>query len=63
MKIADKVIDAAFESNEVFQQRLSKMIKEDLGLKALEFSEQADDPSKHSLQNPFRKQRAKHKDI
>jgi predicted transcriptional regulator len=44
MNIADKVIDAAFESDEVFQQRLSKVIKEDLGLTALEFSEQADIP-------------------
>ncbi|MBN2487874.1 MAG: helix-turn-helix domain-containing protein [Methanosarcinaceae archaeon] len=44
MNIADKVINAAFESDEIFQQRLSKVIKEDLGLTALEFSEQANIP-------------------
>ena len=45
MNIGDKVINAAFESDEVFQQRLSKVIKEELGLTALEFSKQADIPS------------------
>jgi predicted transcriptional regulator len=44
MSIADKVIEAAFESDEAFQKTLLKVIKEDLALKAIEFSEHSGIP-------------------
>ncbi|TGC10940.1 helix-turn-helix domain-containing protein [Methanolobus halotolerans] len=44
MNAADKVIDAVFESDENFRRILSKIIKEDLGLTAIEFAEKADIP-------------------
>ncbi|WP_250867167.1 helix-turn-helix domain-containing protein [Methanococcoides seepicolus] len=42
--VANKVIDAAFESDEAFQHTLLKVIKEDLELTAIEFSEYANIP-------------------
>ncbi len=44
MNAADKVIDAVFESDEKFRELLSKAIKEDLGLTAVEFADRADIP-------------------
>jgi len=44
MNAADKVIDSVFESDENFREVLSKAIKEDLGLTAVEFAERADIP-------------------
>jgi len=44
MSIADKVIESAFESDEAFQHTLLKVIKEDLGLTAIEFSEHSSIP-------------------
>ncbi|QLC50734.1 helix-turn-helix domain-containing protein [Methanolobus zinderi] len=44
MNAADKVIDAVFESDENFREVLSKAIKEDLGLTAVEFADRADIP-------------------
>jgi len=44
MNIAERVINAAFESDETFRHSLSKAIKEDLNLTALEFSEHANIP-------------------
>ncbi len=38
MIAAEKVIRAAFESDEIFQKTLSKVIKDDLGMTAAEFS-------------------------
>lgn len=39
MKSAEKVMKAAFESDEIFQETLSRVIKDDLGMSAAEFSE------------------------
>lgn len=44
MNAAEKVIKAAFESDEVFQQVLSMVIKEDLNLTAVDFAKRADIP-------------------
>ena len=44
ISVANKVIDAAFESDEAFQHTLLKVIKEDLELTAIEFSEYANIP-------------------
>ncbi|MDW7730991.1 MAG: helix-turn-helix domain-containing protein [Methanolobus sp.] len=44
MNAADKVIDAVFESDENFREVISKVIKEDLGLTAVEFAEKAGIP-------------------
>jgi predicted transcriptional regulator len=44
MNAADKVIDSVFESDENFREVLSKAIKEDLGLTAVEFADRADIP-------------------
>ncbi|WP_406656479.1 helix-turn-helix domain-containing protein [Methanolobus sp. ZRKC2] len=44
MNAADKVIDAVFESDETFREVISKVIKEDLGLTAVEFAEKAEIP-------------------
>lgn len=44
MKAADKVIKAAFESDEVFQNTLSDVIKEDLNLTAVDFAKYANIP-------------------
>ena len=44
MNAADKVIDAVFESDETFREVISKVIKEDLGLTAVEFAERAEIP-------------------
>ncbi|MBP2030197.1 putative transcriptional regulator [Methanohalophilus levihalophilus] len=44
MSTSNKVIEAAFESDEAFQQTLLKVIKEDLGLTAIEFSEHSGIP-------------------
>ncbi len=38
MIAAEKVIKAAFESDEIFQETLSRVIKDDLGMTAAEFS-------------------------
>ena len=38
MIAAEKVIRAAFESDEIFQETLSRVIKDDLGMTAAEFS-------------------------
>ncbi|MBN2110743.1 MAG: helix-turn-helix domain-containing protein [Methanosarcinaceae archaeon] len=44
MDAADKVTDAVFESDEIFRKVISKVIKEDLGLTAVEFAEKAGIP-------------------
>ncbi|AFV24419.1 transcriptional regulator, XRE family [Methanolobus psychrophilus R15] len=44
MNAADKITDAVFESDERLREVLSKVIKDDLGLTALEFAEKADIP-------------------
>ena len=44
MNAADKVIKAAFESDEMFQKILSEVIKEDLNLTAVDFAKQANIP-------------------
>jgi predicted transcriptional regulator len=44
MNAADKITDAVFESDERLREVLSKVIKDELGLTALEFAEKADIP-------------------
>ncbi|WP_292463277.1 helix-turn-helix domain-containing protein [Methanolobus sp.] len=44
MNAADKVTDAVFESDERLREVLSKVIKDELGLTALEFAEKAEIP-------------------
>ncbi|MDD3042959.1 MAG: helix-turn-helix domain-containing protein [Methanosarcinaceae archaeon] len=44
MNAADKVIKAAFESDELFQKILYEVIKEDLNLTAVDFAKQANIP-------------------
>lgn len=44
MNAADKIIDAVMESDDRFREVLSKVIKDELGLTALEFAEKADIP-------------------
>ncbi|ADI74837.1 transcriptional regulator, XRE family [Methanohalobium evestigatum Z-7303] len=44
MMPANKIIEAAFESDESFQNTLSKVVKDELGLTIAEFSEKADVP-------------------
>ncbi|MDK2911626.1 MAG: hypothetical protein PWR29_583 [Methanolobus sp.] len=44
MNAADKIIDAVLESDDRFRETLSKVIKDELGLTALEFAEKADIP-------------------
>lgn len=44
MNAADKVIKAAFESDEMFQKTLSEVIKEDLNLTAVDFAKMANIP-------------------
>ena len=44
MKSAEKVMRAAFETDEVFQAILSRVIKEELGITAAEFSERSGIP-------------------
>lgn len=44
MNAADKITDAVLESDEKFRETLSKVIKDDLGLTALEFAEKAEIP-------------------
>ncbi|WP_406659918.1 helix-turn-helix domain-containing protein [Methanolobus sp. ZRKC3] len=45
MNVAERIIDSVFESDEVFRKTLSRAIKEDLGLTALDFAEKANIPS------------------
>lgn len=45
MNAADKVIKAAFKSDEMFQKTLSSVIKEDLSLTAVDFASKANIPS------------------
>jgi predicted transcriptional regulator len=45
MNAADKVINAAFKSDEMFQKTLSNVIKEDLSLTAVDFASKANIPS------------------
>lgn len=44
MTLANKIIDSAFESDEAFQNTLLKVIKEDLDLTIVEFSEKSGIP-------------------
>jgi predicted transcriptional regulator len=45
MSIAEKTIDSVFDSDESFRKTLSRAIKEDLGLTAIDFAEKANIPS------------------
>lgn len=44
MSIAEKTIDSIFDSDESFRKALSRAIKEDLGLTAVDFAEKANIP-------------------